>query len=187
MKRPIVALDLDEVVIEGFVSSLLMEYNNEYEDTLSIDDITDYRIDQFLKPACEHFFKEFATKRFFKTLEITDDTIQAIEELESMFDVIYLTAAHPTTIRARDKLLNLYIPSYHSRQLVVCRDKSLLDGNIFALVDDCADNVKKMKCVTVLKTMPWNQQETGCERAANLTEAVRIIYDEYTNYKQGKR
>lgn len=188
-KRPIVALDLDEVVIEGFVEGLLNQYNDEYFDRLRIEDITDYQIDKFLKPECKFFFKEFATKTFFKQLSISPETVRAITELEKACDVIYLTAAHPTTIRARDKLLNKYIPSYHSGQLVVCRNKSLLDGNIFALVDDCFNNIRDLHCIGILKNMPWNTKYAYPNRADNLTQAVELIYEAWETkkrYEQGR-
>lgn len=54
---------MDEV-INNLVEKILVEYNKQYNDSLTLNDITDWEVKKFIKPECENIFTEFGTDEF---------------------------------------------------------------------------------------------------------------------------
>ena len=52
--------DVDEV-INNLVEKILVEYNKQYNDSLTLNDITDWEVKKFIKPECENIFTEYVS------------------------------------------------------------------------------------------------------------------------------
>ena len=62
----IIGVDCDNV-LNNLTESVLKVYNEDYNDDLTPDDITDYYIENFVKPECkDNFYKLFTDKRVWK-------------------------------------------------------------------------------------------------------------------------
>lgn len=152
-KDIIVGVDLDDTVYP-FVAPLLEKYNKAYQDNLTTEDITNYKISQFLKPECHNIFKEFANKEFFKCITFDPKVVKALTELNEEYTLYFVTAGAPITVRDRDKMLARNLDWYTSSQLVICRDKSLL--KLDYLIDDCYANCYKGDYMGIMVKQPWN-------------------------------
>ena len=152
-KKLRVCCDLDDTIY-GFIPAILQRYNKKYNDDLSIRCITDYEIRKFLKPECEHLFQEFANKKLFKKIVMSQEVINTLTEMNEKYELYFLTAGHPKTTRYRDKLLSRYLPWYSSGQLISCRNKWLVKFDV--LVDDCVANINNIDGVGILIKQPWN-------------------------------
>lgn len=142
VNKGIFAVDIDET-LNNLVAALLVEYNKKYNDNVKFEDITEYNIQQFLKPECEDIFTEFANETLFEKLKPKDNSYIVLNVLKDYYDIFFLTAGHPITMQYRDKWLNKYYGSfYKSRKLVMCRDKYLFNCDI--LIDDYQENLKWM-------------------------------------------
>lgn len=176
MSKQIVGVDIDET-INNQISAILVKYNKKYNDNLTINDITDYNIQKFLKPTCKNIFKEFCSKKFLKKLKMTQETIKALTELNDKYTLYFVTSAHPKTLEVRDKWLSKYLPWYSSKQLIVCRRKSLLQ--LDWLVDDCFDNLIHGTYSKILITKKWNENidtyKLGIPRVSSIVEVPKII------------
>lgn len=180
--KPIVCVDLDDTCYD-FVARLLPPYNTKYNDNLTVDDITDYRIHKFLKPECKHLFREFADKQLFADIIFAEEDKKALAQLNKLCELYFLTAGHPKTIRDRDKMLSRNLDFYRSSQLIVCRNKSMIECDY--LVDDCINNIENMVDKTLAHTQgimmsrPWNNSYTISSpfifKVNTLTEVVKLI------------
>ena len=129
--------DVDEV-INNLVEKILVEYNKQYNDSLTLNDITDWEVKKFIKPECENIFTEFGTDEFLSSLELQPKAKEVIGKLMAKYNFYFVTSTYPDHVRVKDEWLKRNIPQYDSGMLVVCRDKHLVHGDI--LIDDCIGN-----------------------------------------------
>lgn len=129
--------DVDEV-INNLVEKILVEYNKQYNDSLTLNDITDWEVKKFIKPECENIFTEFGTDEFLSSLELQPKAKEVIGKLMAKYNFYFVTSTYPDHVRVKDEWLKRSIPQYDSGMLVVCRDKHLVHGDI--LIDDCIGN-----------------------------------------------
>ena len=129
--------DVDEV-INNLVEKILVEYNKQYNDSLTLNDITDWEVKKFIKPECENIFTEFGTDEFLSSLELLPKAKEVIGKLMAKYNFYFVTSTYPDHVRVKDEWLKRNIPQYDSGMLVVCRDKHLVHGDI--LIDDCIGN-----------------------------------------------
>lgn len=157
VKKGVLAVDIDETLVDDLVATLLVEYNKKYNDNVKFEDITEYNIQKFLKPECKDIFAEFANEELFEKLKPKEGSYVLLNFLNNYYNIYFLTAGDPITMPYRDKWLKKYYDSfYKSRRLVMCKDKFLFNCDI--LIDDCQENLKWMpsKCMKILFNQPWN-------------------------------
>lgn len=157
-KRMTILCDID-CVVNNLVSALLAKYNEKYNDSLTLDDITDYDITQFVKPECENIFKEFCTDEFLENLELQPKAKEVIEELIQYHDLYFVSSTFPSHVCAKDQWLQKNIKWYDSSKLIICRNKTLVHGDV--LIDDCLGNFvfDPRKCpvrLNIVFDRPWN-------------------------------
>lgn len=129
--------DIDEVA-NNLVEKILVKYNEKYNDNLTPKDITGWDVGEFIKPECKNIFKEFGTDDFLSSLDVQPKAKEVIGKLMARFNFYFVTSTYPDHVRAKDEWLKRNFPKYDSSQLIVCRDKHLVHGDI--LIDDCVDN-----------------------------------------------
>ena len=170
-KKPIVAIDLDDVCWE-FVIPLLDKYNLRYDDWVSYGDIVDWDIHKFLKPECENIFEEFCTEGFFEELFIPASVSGWLSALNVIADIKFVSACASETVPWRAALLRRELDFYTDNMLVKLKDKELIKADY--LVDDNADNCKNFDGRTFLISRPWNGYE-GCSTDEALSKIVMEI------------
>ena len=170
-----VLVDIDEV-LNNLVPTLLKKYNNKYSDNIKLKDITDYHLHKFLKPECANIFKEFVNDETIINLTVRPFAVEALTEINKNTQLYFVTAGHPSTAKARDKWLQKYFPFYSGNQLVLCRDKEIIDADL--IIDDCADNIIKSRCRhKFLFDMPWNQNSNLHKAGIKLPSDTVRCYD----------
>lgn len=171
----IVGCDIDEV-INLHNQVILKYYNAKYNDNVQYKDITDYKIQDFLKPECKHLFEEFCTEEFIEGLQITPEDIITLTMLNSEYELYFCTARHPHVMAATDRWLEKNLPWYHSEQLIRCKNKHILQVDY--LIDDYIGNLIGGCYRKIMMTRPWNIKfghVDGIYRAYSLNEAYKII------------
>lgn len=159
-KRMTILCDVDEVV-NNLIEALLAKYNAKYNDYITIADIVEWDISKAIKPECKNIFKEFCTDEFFKTLKPQPKAKEVIDEMMQKHDFYFISSTYPNHVEAKDKWLRNTFKGYDSSKLVICRNKSLVYGDI--LIDDCLDNFTFEPTDSPVKyniifDKPWNRK-----------------------------
>lgn len=173
MYRPIIQVDLDEVVFDDFMSKIVERYNAKYNDNLKVEDLKDYNPHVTMKSDCENCFYEFVDSNFFMKLNISDDTKRFLNWANKHCNLIFLTAAHPYTIESRHNRLKDEFDWYNGDMLYVAKNKKLVYGDY--IIDDCMDNLRGNLATTICVNKPWNTQGSPDYRVNDLTECIDII------------
>ena len=171
MDRKIIYIDIDETLNE-LIEVLMKLYGEKYNDPRRKKDIEKYYFLDTLKPECKNFFKEFCTEEVLETLEMVPHAKEVVEELIDNHDVFFLTAAHPNTLRIRDKWLKKHIDNYSSSQFIRCNNKTLLKGHL--LIDDCIYNHYGSIENSILVNQPWNEDVTLKDNMVKLNDWYEI-------------
>lgn len=161
-----IAFDMDNTIF-NFMEVLIKEYNKKYSDNVQFSDLTKYDFSDKIKIPLKQFFKEFATSENFRKMKpypYVKEFIDLIHNGENI-KVYFVSAGHPKTMVARDKLLSKTFSWYESKQLIMLRDKHLL--LIDVLFDDCLDNFNGAQYDCIVVTQPWNKDIGGYECVDN--------------------
>ena len=164
---------------------ILPLYNEKYGDNIQYNQITQYDLAPMLKPDCINIFQEFTTDDLILSTTPALDSVEVLTNLSKRHDIYFVTAGHPYTARARDIWLEQHFHSfYQSRNLILCREKQLLDMDV--LVDDYEMNLIGGRFKRILVNKPWNKEFAtslfGITRIYGFSELPKIIEDMERRY-----
>lgn len=152
--------DIDEVV-NNLIEKILEKYNEKYNDSLTLNDITEYELAKFLKPECVNVFKEFCSDSFLFSLDVQPKAKEIVNELMENYNFFFVSSKYPSHVKITDEWLKHHFEKYDSSKLVICKNKSLVHGDI--LIDDCianfqtSNNKESSVKYNVIYDRPWNR------------------------------
>ena len=170
--------DIDGVV-NDLVEKVIAAYNKKYNDNINVNDITEYNVQQFLKPECKNVWMEFCTDELLSTLEPTQDSLEVITELMGKHDFYFLSRTFPAHVKAKDQWLREKFPLYTDKMLITCANKHLVHGDI--LIDDYLDNLNENVKLNLIFDKPWNQakiKSPNIKRVYSWND-IKAIIDSY--------
>ena len=172
----IIGIDLDDTLFD-FVPLVLDKYNKAYNDNLQDKDITNFGTNLFIKKECKDIFAEFVDDKLIANCKPKENAVEVINWLHSKYDIVFVTAAYPYTVKARHELLKQTFSWYERKHLFVCPNKTLLNLNF--LIDDCLDNHIGGKYCSIIYSAPWNNniQPKLMFRADNWLEVKNIFVE----------
>jgi 5'-nucleotidase len=185
--------DMDNVVAD-LMEMALEELHFRYEVNKSIDEVTDYKIENCLgKENWDLIQKILQEPGFYSHLPVTPDAYQGLCQLKDLgHEIIFVTATpdncftavHEKITWVRNTLgLNLPVVSVSAG----C-PKTVVNGDL--LIDDCLDNIKdwvESGKKAILFDQPWNtnveqmirlwgySMRGNCYRAVNWEDVVAAV------------
>jgi 5'(3')-deoxyribonucleotidase len=171
--RMIYGLDVDNIV-NTLTEAVLSVYNGDWDDNLTVNDITEYSIEKFVKPeAAEKFYEYFTDKRVWKRIKPIN--IEAVQWLIDHEDVYFVTATEPANLYKKQRWLGRLFHNIDLRKrLVRCYDKGLMDVDV--LIDDSTKNLNAGRYLGVCIAYPWNEDWTGL-RFNTVAEWIKCKYN----------
>lgn len=182
VKKGIIGVDQDDVLAE-LLPKWIKRYNELYGDKLSVEDITDWNIHQFVKPSCGvkvydilHFHK------FYRDLDVVPNAQEVLKELSEDYDIFVVTDAMASRMSFKSKFdwLQENFPFIDKRNYVFTGNKSIFAGDY--LIDDGVHNLEKFRGKGLLFSRPHNANNTTFDRVNNWLE----VRDYFANLKEGK-
>ncbi|MHC6198603.1 5' nucleotidase, NT5C type [Elizabethkingia miricola] len=94
---------------------------------------------------------------FFRNLQVMEDSIEAMEYLNSKYEVFILSAAmeFPNSLREKYDWLAEYFPFITWEQIIFCGSKKAVTGDY--MIDDYPKNLDTFQGEKLLFTQPHNQ------------------------------
>ena len=159
-KEIIIGVDCDDVVI-NLVPNWVAMYNEDYDDNLDINTITEWKIDSFVKCGNDIYDYIHPTPEFlFNIYDYCEPIEGALDGIKSLrkigFRIIYVTASNKMDFKYQ--WLEKYGFLDKRENFVQAFDKNLI--NINFLIDDSWENVqsfiKNPNKSAILFNAPWN-------------------------------
>jgi 5'(3')-deoxyribonucleotidase len=169
----IAIVDVDDVcALLG--DTWLKRYNEDWDDTLTIEQLTDWDISKFVKPECgQHIFDYLNFPEIYNSVKPREGSIEGVHALRKIgYRVVFATST-PEPVRGK-KLRWLEHWGYepNRRDYVEIEDKSLLLADF--LIDDRWENISTFDGMGVLFTRPWNATRAWPFRAKNWDDVVQM-------------
>ena len=174
-----VLCDLDNI-LNSLTQTLIDTYNKDSGDNLKIENITQYKIDNFTK-------SEYKITDYFKDEKMwmrVEPIVQAQEYLKIInqdYDLRIITASHIYDMPIKYRWLKTFFPFIDRKQIWTVFDKDWISATV--LIDDCLDNVGG-NYKTILLDYPWNRSIN--EETNNVFRAYdwQDIFMEIKRYEQ---
>jgi len=156
-RKATIGIDVDSVVAD-LATAWTNRYNLDYDDNLQLSQITDWGIQNFVKPECGlKIFDYLEDPSLYDDVFPIEGSIDAIHKLKySYYRVVYITS---TTLGANGRKYQWlkdwgFIESM--TDYVEANDKRLIATEF--LLDDRYENARDAWGVGVLFTRPWNMK-----------------------------
>lgn len=155
MRKLRIFLDSDDVVVDN-IEEVLRRYNEEYNQTLKIDQLTSWELDSFKAHGTE-ILKYFVEPGFFRHLTIKEGAVETIQRLiEEGHDVFISTASNKVAIQDKLDFFEEYFPFIPYEQVLPITRKDVLKGDI--MLDDALHNLDASSCThKIVFDKPWNE------------------------------
>lgn len=170
-----IGVDCDNV-INNLAESIIDVYNKDYNDNLSIADITTYNMRQFFKNVSpDKFCDYFMDKRVWDNIKVLENCVATLKKYHDLGCEIYIvTATAPQNISSKSAWLQEQLPFLNMYDsLIVIKNKQMLGRGIDILIDDCVDNLVDGYYHKILFDYPWNRH--GFESYGN----IHTLYQKY--------
>lgn len=171
----IIAVDIDNV-LNNLTERVLEVYNKRYNDSLTVENITKYSIESFVKPECKDDFpKLFLDPEVWNGISVIPDCVEVLKKYHDLGHEIYIvTATETENIHPKSEWLQRVFPFLNIRNNLICiKKKQMLGGNIDILIDDCLDNLIGGDYIRVLLDYPWNRNLDNGYRKSDMRSIFR--------------
>lgn len=156
MPKPIIAIDVDDVVV-NFNQTILERVNKHFGVDYRFNDLTW----NFINLKEEHF--NYAHSLFddlgvHESLVFLDGAKEFVLEAAELCEVVFLTSVYPKAIPYRDEMLKILFPNLEYSVIYTSR-KDLVKVDI--MIDDASHHVLKNNSgLVMMLSRPWNLSVT---------------------------
>lgn len=173
----IIGLDIDGVCAD-LITPWLFRYNIRYNDDLTIDDITDWNIHNFVKPECGTKIYDYIEDPTLYDLVLPiKNSLFGVSALRDMgYRVVFVTSSTLGASGRKFRWLQDYGFTKDLKDYVEMSDKSLFAGDY--LVDDYIVNINGFNGDGVLFTQNYNKRFTHTPRVNDWNEVIRFFSGE---------
>lgn len=150
-----IGIDVDNVCCNT-TEVLLRVYNHDAHDNLQMSDMTDYKIDSFVKPHYKEKIPEyFYGNRVWKQIECIKDSQKYVQTLHDDGHELYIvTATHGADLFGKWKWLKRNYPCIKTDNIIRLVNKQMPDLDY--LIDDFQGNFIDCKYSGIMMAYPWN-------------------------------
>lgn len=166
-KKLRVCCDLDNI-LNNLTETLLEIYNKDNNDNLTINDITEYKIDKFTKQNVKitDYFK--SDELWMRVLPIKQSQ-EYLKIINDDYDLRIISASHLGDMPTKYRWIKVFFPFLKRQQIWTVFDKQWVDCDI--LIDDFEDNLIGGNYHKILLDYPFNRNiddnQEGIYRAYN--------------------
>lgn len=177
----IITIDFDETLFPT-LQKVMEIYNRQYNDTLSLEQITTYNLYECLDSSvADTLLDLFVKKEVYDNLQPYKGAVKAIKSLIDRGHEIYIaTATDIRNLEWKEQLLQRYFPFIPKNNLIRIHQKKLLKTDI--LIEDNLNHLMESFADRVCFNHPWNQNDIkdyvyGIRRMYSWSDITNIIND----------
>ena len=162
-----ILVDIDNV-LNNFAQLVVKFYNEDYKTNTTFEDVHEYSLENALNTTTEKLIPYFNSEELLIACEPPKGAQKYLKILNELSNIYIVTARDFKQLFNIDEWFTKWFPYIENQQLIRCRDKHLVQGDI--RIDDHYDNLKASKCGKILFSYPYN---------ANVDLTNELIYRVY--------
>lgn len=170
-----IIIDMDEVIADP-MGSMVSWYEDQYKLKVDYANIKDGSwIRGFPSQHHELVLDRLKSPGFFRDLPVMENAVDVLKEMNQRYEIFIVSAAieFPNSLKDKHDWLLQYFPYFTWKQLVLCGDKRMINGDY--MIDDHLKNLVHFKGKKYLYTSFHNKEVIGYERINNWMEAANIF------------
>ena len=148
-----ICCDLDNV-LNTLTETLLEIYNKDYDDNLTLDDITEYKIDKFTKQGVK-VTDYFKSDELWMRVKPVYQSQEYLKILNQDYDLRIVSASHLGDMPTKYRWIKVFYPFLSREQIWTVFDKQWINCDV--LVDDFQGNLIGGKYHKILLDYPFNR------------------------------
>lgn len=165
---PVLCFDLDGICC-NLAKKWLQHYNRDWHDHLTLDDITVWEWDRFVKPACgPRVYHYLSRPGFFADLEPIPGCVSVLQRLEPRVELVVVTASPRNAMADKVQWVRRHLPFVPRHNVVVTHRKDLVRGQF--MFDDAPRNLRHFQGTRILMDYPYNRDFHDCYRVHSWEE-----------------
>lgn len=173
-----IAVDVDGVCADIHTEWLRL-YNRDYNDTLAIQNITDWDMTKFVKSECGiKIYEYLEDPTLYDNILPLPDARRRIGTLKAFgYRVIYATASPVKSYGRKFEWLKQYDFIQNGNDYIETKDKGLIKADI--LIDDYPENFNSFVGRKIIFSRPWNLHDNrpDCFRVDTWNGVVNLCQD----------
>lgn len=159
-------VDLDGVCCDT-IPYWLSVYNEEHNDNLTPEDVTEWDLHNLVKPECgKNIYGYLDPPHVFSSLAQRPGCAEVLSEIKATgHDVVIVTAVHPTSRTAHnDKTIWVmkHLPFIGFKNIIAAHRKYLVAGDM--LLDDSPENISHFPGLTCVFDWAYNRDVSSTHR-----------------------
>jgi 5'-nucleotidase len=143
-KKLHILCDLDSIVAD-LLPAWVNVYNATYNDTLTIEQITEFDTHKFCKPECGIKVYDLLTGELFESLPPVLGAIDGLKSLMAHGHTVHIVTAYsgaqPDSARAKVQWIRDKLPFIDRHMVTLTSQKHLISADV--IIDDRADTIEK--------------------------------------------
>lgn len=165
---------MDEVIADP-MNAMIDWYIKEYGGEIDYDNMVGSWIRGFPSEHQTMVRARLDEPGFFRHLPVMDDSVAVLEEMNKRYEIFIVSAAmeFPNSLKDKYEWLLEHFPFFTWRQLALCGDKKLVQGDY--MIDDHVRNLTHFNGKAYLYSSPHNLTQQGYERINNWKEAASLF------------
>jgi 5'(3')-deoxyribonucleotidase len=173
--RPIICVDMDEVIADALGEHLL-RYNRDFAERITRADLHGQWLWDFVPPERQQALAEYMmSEDFFAVLRVMPNAQRVLQRLQQHYEIYIATAAMevPSSFNAKFHWLKQHFPFIPASHIVFCGNKSILNGDY--LIDDNPRQLRLFHGEGILFSSPANVNVTGFRRVHDWLEIEQLF------------
>lgn len=170
-----ILIDIDDVCA-NMAPVWLERYNHTWDDTLKLNNITDWNWELFVRKPCgKKIFSFLHDDTLYDDVKPVQGSLEGVELLRKLGgDIVFITAYDFTN--SKFKWLKKHKFSNDINEFVVAHNKSLIKGD--AIIDDNYENCVNHDGLWMLFDAPWNRKFKTIYRVYDwkeITDKIQLL------------
>jgi 5'-nucleotidase len=151
-------IDMDSVICD-LMTEWHRRYNQEYNDTLSVEHLKCWQSEKYVKPECGlKIYNYLNEPGLFLHLDPIDGSIKVLERLHKRYDILIVTSSMTYAYTEKEQWVEKHLPFIGKRNLIFAHRKDMIRGDL--LFDDAPHNLeafRKTGRLAVAMDYPYNR------------------------------
>lgn len=177
-----IAIDMDDVLNELSSKWILTDYNQEYHDKLTIEDMYCWNVEEYIKKDCgKKIYDILLRPNYFLNLSPKPFAQEVTERLSKKHELFIVTAYSAPTVVDKVEWVKKYFPHINPKNIIFCNSKGLIKTDY--LIDDGGHNILDYHNNggknPIVFDRPWNRHlPNNFKRATGWLQVEKMIEGE---------
>nr|WP_263326346.1 5'(3')-deoxyribonucleotidase [Neobacillus sp. Marseille-Q6967] len=168
-------IDMDSVICD-LMSEWHQRYNQDYNDTLTVERLKCWNSDRYVKPECGMKIYDYLKEPgLFLGLRPLPHAIEVLERLHVKYDILIVTSSITTAFVEKEQWVEQHLPFLGKRNLIFSHRKDMVVGDL--LFDDAPHNLLDFTStgrIAVAMDYPYNK-DVNVPRVKNWLEFEEFL------------